>query len=1338
MRGQSYSNKYYNTNKESFRGGETKVMKKKLNLLLVFALVLSLLTPAFAGAAALDTQAKYDALVEAGIFNGKGDAGAALQDDMTRAELAAILARVFNLDAKNDTVSYSDTANHWAHKNEGVIEAVTAAELMNGIGLGKFNPDGKVTLEQLAAVLVRGLGLEVDAEATVDAGVSAWAQAEVAAAVNAGLVPAGVADFTGNALRAVLVEGAFAAKTAIDAKAEVAAEAAAEAANLAKVDVASAEAVTNVLVKVTLEEAVEVVNASWFSIDDLEVVSAELVGEKTVHVTTEAQTVGELYTISANDTSFNFGGIAADTTAATVSSVSADYKEVTISFNEEVNAGDFTITEKYGDKASLAVTDVEFDGKNVILTTDAAKAALYEVSIKNVANLSGKITSDATRTFVGVTASDAKQTVSGATAINSTTVEVDFGSNVDQGTAVNAGSYTVTEKYGSKTTIEVVSAEMKLDALGRAIKDKVILTLASDMKASTLYTLDVADVTTSFGVALSSTGDSVSFVGQGPDTVKLDVTGVTAESNTLVKVQFNDDVDADVASDVANYSIVEKYGSKAALNVVSVKLKGNGLLDGANAYALLTVEAQKTVLYELKLSNITDEAGNVLVTGADTKTFVGTDVKPAIGATGATGLTATLDSDAVKLTLNFDVNVDSASAADVANYHIEGLGYPAKAARQLADYSKVDIYIPAQVDGKVYTVKVNNLVNIDGVDQAKERKANFVGKGAVSGLPQVEAVMALDKQTLKVYFDRDVTGSAINGRIWSSVSNTLVDNALEFKASNGAYSDLEDLVEHAYQGDEDNSLVVRFTTAAFASGSGYNSFFLKGATSLVKSTDGANVLEFAANDANPSKPEIIAVAAEDNKTITVYFSEGVSGVANTDFTIFTDAGITSGFGSNSGWTVSKVSATTYKIGLGTDTLASQSYYLVVGTLSDINDVTGAIDLKADGTTGAAATREVREFAGSSVAVSGISDIAVMMTDDRTMEVYFPEAMDATTATNVANYDVQTTAGVSVAAGKQPQLAVYTAATNKVTLYFQDDIGTDSKYNVVVSNSVTNSLGTKAVDDPATVAADDLTLEFADGTTAHSKPAISSVSTAADRMSLTITMDRAVAFGTLASTQEVSSGAAAINQFGKGTVTYADLDGSGSTNFLNAFAVTATMADGTALAAGDIANVERLGNTKVKVVLTNAVKLGSSGSVAVKTGGSLAINDKTNTAANTTVNETSSVTFGVSNETTFDTTDPAVLDGLGNGGADYSLAAETSASITFTEELSATSKAAVEAAILAGSDNDTLTFSWDGSKLTMTNTSTGTAVSFANDVTVDITDASGNNTAAGVVLIDSLE
>jgi trimeric autotransporter adhesin len=226
------------------RGGEKKVMKKSLSTVVAMSMVASMFANvAFAAETSMDAQAKFDALKKAGVFDGYTDGSAGLDKEMSRAEFAAVIVRLLDLEKVSSTSSYKDVADHWGHK-DGYIEAVTKAKIMDGVADGEFNPDGKVTKEQLATILVRALGLQAEADASVEGTVSDWAKGFVAAAIKAGLLTA-EADYTVNAKRDQLVSATYAAQDKVPAKPG------------AKVSVASAAPVGVQKVEVKFNQAVD-------------------------------------------------------------------------------------------------------------------------------------------------------------------------------------------------------------------------------------------------------------------------------------------------------------------------------------------------------------------------------------------------------------------------------------------------------------------------------------------------------------------------------------------------------------------------------------------------------------------------------------------------------------------------------------------------------------------------------------------------------------------------------------------------------------------------------------------------------------------------------------------------------------------------------------------------------------------------------------------------------------------------------------------------------------------------------------------------------------------------
>lgn len=183
-------------------------MKKSLSAILAASMAFSMFaSAAFAADPALDTEGKFQAMKEAGIFQGYPDGKSHLEANMTRAEFAKALAALLGLedDAAAAKV-YSDVAaNHWAI---GEIGALTAEEIMNGTGAGKFGPKVNVSIEQLAKIVVGAMGLEPKEDAEVEGKTSVWATGYVAAAVEAGLI-AKSADYTVLANRGDLVDASY-------------------------------------------------------------------------------------------------------------------------------------------------------------------------------------------------------------------------------------------------------------------------------------------------------------------------------------------------------------------------------------------------------------------------------------------------------------------------------------------------------------------------------------------------------------------------------------------------------------------------------------------------------------------------------------------------------------------------------------------------------------------------------------------------------------------------------------------------------------------------------------------------------------------------------------------------------------------------------------------------------------------------------------------------------------------------------------------------------------------------------------------------------------------------
>ncbi|MFC3772165.1 hypothetical protein [Paenibacillus sp. GCM10012303] len=300
------------------RGGEKKVMKKSLSVLVATAMVSSMFA-SVAFAAELTTQEKLDALIAAGIFDKDGTGqGSELEAKMSREQLAKIVALLKKLEVQSGT-SYTDVAaDRWS---AGFIQAVSKVKpmIMDGVADGVFDPSGDVTLEQLATVAVRALGLTVKTDAEVKGDVSDWAKGYVATAVANGLLPdAANTDFTKPAIRAQLVEATYAAKEVL-----------AEMEKPAKVSVKEVKATGVTTVQVTFDRDVADTAKAEFTLKKgTQNVTIDTAATKWSEDKKTATLKLKDMKISAGEYTLTFGGIGSDNIGTATGSFTAEDEKV--------------------------------------------------------------------------------------------------------------------------------------------------------------------------------------------------------------------------------------------------------------------------------------------------------------------------------------------------------------------------------------------------------------------------------------------------------------------------------------------------------------------------------------------------------------------------------------------------------------------------------------------------------------------------------------------------------------------------------------------------------------------------------------------------------------------------------------------------------------------------------------------------------------------------------------------------------------------------------------------------------------------------------------------------
>ncbi len=111
-----------------------------------------------------DTLASASELNEYGIMHGDPDENMRLEDNVTRAEAAALVYRLYQAESGDIAIlahAFSDMEGHWAAKE---VACAKAAGLIDGTSEATFEPEKNVTVQEFIKMTVTLLGYDVQAE----------------------------------------------------------------------------------------------------------------------------------------------------------------------------------------------------------------------------------------------------------------------------------------------------------------------------------------------------------------------------------------------------------------------------------------------------------------------------------------------------------------------------------------------------------------------------------------------------------------------------------------------------------------------------------------------------------------------------------------------------------------------------------------------------------------------------------------------------------------------------------------------------------------------------------------------------------------------------------------------------------------------------------------------------------------------------------------------------------------------------------------------------------------------------------------------------------------------
>ncbi|MEX2461586.1 MAG: S-layer homology domain-containing protein [Paenibacillaceae bacterium] len=102
-----------------------------------------------------------DTFVKLGVIQGYGDKSFKPDANITRAEFATILTKVFSMDTGTKSTNLKDLGTHWA---KAAIEKLASLGIISGYGDGTFKPDRTISREEMIVIISRIVNLTPTAD----------------------------------------------------------------------------------------------------------------------------------------------------------------------------------------------------------------------------------------------------------------------------------------------------------------------------------------------------------------------------------------------------------------------------------------------------------------------------------------------------------------------------------------------------------------------------------------------------------------------------------------------------------------------------------------------------------------------------------------------------------------------------------------------------------------------------------------------------------------------------------------------------------------------------------------------------------------------------------------------------------------------------------------------------------------------------------------------------------------------------------------------------------------------------------------------------------------------
>lgn len=660
------------------------------------ALVASAIVPVASAAAFSDQNQIADwakeyveYVVDNKLMKGNADGTFAPNATFTRAQAAQVIVNYLGLDTENTEAAFADVKEgSWYY---GVVNAVAAEGLVDGVGGGNFAPEQPLTRQDAAKLFGEVLGLDAESAdlSSLDQFNDANKIAGYAAGYIALFVDADVINGKGEGFDPTgLITRQELAKIVALAVQQFKDE------EPGSVEVESAIAVNETTIGVSFSDGTYV---------EFELEEPLVEGEN--EVTFEHE--GVEYTVTVEYTAAE---------ELVVESVTAVNGTITVTLEEaskEVYVENFTVTQAINGGEAKEVTpskaELSEDGKTVTLTVD--KVAQTDAKQSVVYTVNGV----AAKAFE-VEAVVKELKVESVSAINAKQIQVKFNQQVDKDTALDAGNYLYNLNTTGATPVALTAGSGSGQVTLSLSDDKTTVTITASTlteniedvlgitTAGTPFQFIVEDVKSAAGKALEKATFDLSV----KDTVAPSLVSASASAAASTKkviLEFNEPVDFSTTGvfKVNGKVVAASAGSKPNQVVLTT-------VDSLLAGSTNTVE----------ILNLKDYAGNLIATNPTTTSFT---VAGDTTAANVTSVTA-LEDDKIKVVFDKAMDTTSVSTTTVSVLNANGVAVTPYTVNVVPNTGAKEFTIDFGSGANLYANSNTELVNIFFTNSIKDSAGN--------------------------------------------------------------------------------------------------------------------------------------------------------------------------------------------------------------------------------------------------------------------------------------------------------------------------------------------------------------------------------------------------------------------------------------------------------------------------------------------------------------------------------------------------------------------------------------------------------------------------------------